>query len=226
MNILFLGAKNQPVSKAALTFLTRHADVEYHLGEWGQPLPQDAEWWRGDLIVSVNSRWILPEFLLKQARLAAINFHPAPPEYPGIGGLNWALYEGAKEYGVTCHHMAPVVDSGRIIRVVRFPVLPSDDVESLLARTHAYQLALIMEVMAGVFAGGSIPASDWCWAGRARTRGELNALSRIFTAMPQDEVERRIRATAHNGWMPYVEVCGWRFSYRNNLHSIEKEGPT
>ena len=68
--------------------------------------------------------WVVPEWLLRKAKIAAINFHPASPDYPGIGCRNFALYENAKEYGVTCHHMSATIDTGSIIEIKRFPIFP------------------------------------------------------------------------------------------------------
>lgn len=68
--------------------------------------------------------------------MAAINFHPAPPEYPGSGCINFALYDNAQEYGVTAHLMNEKIDNGRILEVRRFPIGKLDDLESLLSRTH------------------------------------------------------------------------------------------
>jgi methionyl-tRNA formyltransferase len=71
---------------------------------------------------------------LDRAKHAAFNFHPGSPDYPGIGCLNFELYEEAREYGVTCHHMVPKVDTGGIIAVKHFAIFDSDCVASLLAR--------------------------------------------------------------------------------------------
>ncbi len=65
-------------------------------------------------IISFVSPWIIPENLLNSAQKAAINFHPGPPDYPGTGCYNFALYEGTKKYGVTAHHMEKKVDTGNI----------------------------------------------------------------------------------------------------------------
>ena len=35
-------------------------------------------------------------FLIKRCKIAAINFHPGPPQYRGIGCINYALFEKAK----------------------------------------------------------------------------------------------------------------------------------
>ena len=56
------------------------------------PFPKEAKKWQGDYIISYLSRWIVPSYLLNNAKIASFNFHPASPEYPGIGCNNFALY--------------------------------------------------------------------------------------------------------------------------------------
>jgi methionyl-tRNA formyltransferase len=109
--------------KHAVSFCRQHfSDMTVCIGSWGDPIPEEMKNWEGDYIVSFLSRWIVPEKVLKSAAMASINFHPAPPEYPGVGCYNFALYNEDATYGVTCHHMAPKVDSGNIIDVMRFPL--------------------------------------------------------------------------------------------------------
>ena len=122
-SLLFLGKAEDAHTARAAEFCRRNfADVSTHAGRWDDPLPETAAGWSGGLIVSYLARWIVPAPLLARAALA-LNFHPGPPEYPGYGCNNFAIYEGAREYGVTCHHMAPRVDTGAIVEVLRFPVL-------------------------------------------------------------------------------------------------------
>ena len=40
----------------------------------------------------------LSQNLLKKAKKSAVNFHPASPDYPGIGCNNFALYDNAYLY--------------------------------------------------------------------------------------------------------------------------------
>ena len=149
-----------PDCARALTFCQeRFSDITHCLGVWGDPLPEVARNWEGDYVISYLSRWVVPDFLLKRARKASFNFHPASPEYPGIGCNNFALYEDAKEYGVTCHHMAPKVDTGAIIAVKRFPVYPEDGVAELLERTYVHQIELFFEIVGLLAAGKTLPIS-------------------------------------------------------------------
>src|SRR5438477_88283 len=99
-SVLFLGKIHDECTQKALDYCRqKFASVSGHLGKWGDPLPTPAADWEGNYIVSYLSRWVVTEALLKRATTGAINFHPAPPEFPGVGCTNFALYQEAKEYG-------------------------------------------------------------------------------------------------------------------------------
>lgn len=168
-------------------------------GNWGEALPAAAKAWNGDLILSYCSRWIVPEYLIARSQLA-LNFHPAPPEYPGIGGLNWAIYEKKAEFGVTCHEMNAKVDSGRIHEVRRFPLLENDDVEELFRRTHLHLECLAYDVVGRLYSGrwGSLGCERWSPV--ARRRKELDGMMRITRDMPDDEISLRKRAFEFQSW--------------------------
>jgi methionyl-tRNA formyltransferase len=177
-------------------------------------LPSAIQNWEGDYIVSYLSRWVVPDALLKRALKAAINFHPASPEYPGIGCNNFALYENASEYGVTCHHMAAKVDTGRIIAVRRFPVYAEDDVAALLRRTYENQMALFFEIVQLMAEGKELPVSEEKWTRAPFTRKQFNELFCITPDQSKEEIARRIRAISYGPYQPYVEIEGYRFEYK------------
>ncbi len=213
--LLFLGKADDADSVRALEFCQKNfARVTFCLGKWGEPLPEEIRCWEGDYIISYLSRWVVPEDLLKRAKKAAINFHPASPEYPGIGCNNFALYENAKEYGVTCHHMVSKVDTGRIIAVKRFPVYPEDDVHALLKRTYENQITLFFEIVQLMSDGKELPVSSEKWTRPPFTRKQFNELFIIKPDMSQEEIARRVRAISYQRWQPYVEIEGFKFEYK------------
>ncbi len=214
ISILFLGKLDDPYCTAGLRFCEQNSEsVTSCLGTWGDPLSEEAKNWHGDLIISYLSRWVVPKYLLERAKLAAINFHPASPDYPGIGCNNFALYNEAKEYGATCHHMASKVDTGGIIKVSRFAVFPSDTVASVLERTYAYQLTLFYDVLSRIFRGESLPVSEEEWTRKPYSRKEFNELMTITPDMSADEVARRIRATDFGDWQPSIKLHGFTFKH-------------
>jgi len=211
-SILFLGKKDDAHCVKAAQFVhANFSDVTVCLGEWGESLPETATQWQGDFIISYLSRWVVPEHLIHEAKHAAINFHPASPDYPGIGCNNFALYEQAQEYGVTCHHMAAKVDTGAIIAVRRFPVFASDDVASLLQRTYEFQLVLFYDVLGGLIRNEPLPHSNEMWTRPPFTRKQFDALGLITADMSEDEVQRRVRATSFGIWQPRMEIAGHVF---------------
>jgi len=215
ISVLFLGKKKDEHAEKALRFCQLNfTDVTAHLGKWGDPLPEDIGWWDGEYIVSYLSRWVVPEYLLQKAKVAAINFHPASPDYPGIGCNNFALYEEAKQYGVTCHHMAPRVDTGAIIAVKRFSVSATDDVATLLSRTYDYQLVLFYEIASLIHEGKGLPVSEERWTRKPFSRKEFNELGRITPDMTKEEIAKRIRATTFGVWRPTVELQGFVFELK------------
>ncbi len=215
ISILFLGKADDADCARALEFCRqRFARVTFCLGHWGEALPPEARDWEGDYVISYLSRWVVPESLLKRARKAAVNFHPASPDYPGIGCNNFALYEDAKEYGATCHHMAGKVDTGAIIAVKRFPVYPEDNVDTLLKRTYENQMELFFEITGLIAEGKELPVSTEKWTRPPFTRVQFNELFKVTPDMSADEIARRVRAVSYKTWQPYIELEGFRFEYK------------
>ena len=201
-SVLFLGKAEDAHTARAIDFCRLHfTKVSAHVGKWGEPLPLDARSWSGECIISYLCRWILPAELLGRAQ-TAINFHPGPPEYPGYGCNNFAIYDDVRDYGVTCHRMAPRVDTGAIVAVKRFPVFPSDDAGTLLARAYDYQLALFYDVVACVIHGEPLPASGEKWSREPFTRKQFAELQRMTSDMSEQEKKRRGRATAVGALKP------------------------
>ncbi len=176
-------------------------------------IPDDLVEWRGDYIISYLYPHIVPGAILANASRAAINFHPGPPEYPGIGCTNQALYRNESIFGVTCHHMAQKVDTGNVIAVRRFPVTLDDDVFSLTQRCYEEIEILFFEIANIVANNDALPiAPNEHWTRQPFTREELNDLCRIEHDMTVDEVERRIRAvTFPDAPGAYIEFHGYKF---------------
>lgn len=211
MKILFFGKKHDAPCESALKLCQSLFDTEFYLGLRGIKFPEDLGYSDYDYVISYLSPWIIPAHILNTAKTAAINFHPAPPEYPGIGCINFALYNEAKEYGVTCHHMAPQVDTGGIIAVKRFTVYPNDTVETLLNRSYDYQLALFYDIIASIYHGQPLPVSPETWTKKPTTRKELDQLATITPDLSEEEIAKRIRATSFQNWKPCIEVNGHKF---------------
>lgn len=176
--------------------------LEHFSGTSTDPMP---EWGEAETLVSFLSPWIVPAHILDRCE-TAINFHPGSVDYPGIGCYNFALYDGAPEFGATCHHMLPKVDAGAIIEERRFPTLPGDTVEILKLRTMVTILSMFHDIAALLAEGKPLPIAGTHWTRPAYTRRQLNALTECRPAMPKAEIHRRVRATTYPGYPGAVMV--------------------
>lgn len=173
--------------------------VEIYEGAVGDPEPAALSSCEGATVISFLSPWIVRKATLDQAEIA-INFHPASTDYPGSGCYNFALYEAAPEYGATCHHMLPKVDTGAVILERRFPVRENDTVETLKLTTMETMLAMFREIIATLAAGEPLPAADTHWTRKPFTFRQMEDLKVIVPAMPPAEISRRVRATVYPGY--------------------------
>lgn len=210
-SVLFLTKYNKPVARQCELFL-RNMGAEVNAC---YSVDDDmARHGTVDYVVSVLYPNVLPPWILAQAKIAALNFHPGPPEYPGIGCTNFALYDGVNKYGVTCHKMSARPDAGPIIDVRRFPIIEGDNVETLTERCYFYLQTQFVDVMGGALQGRELMQNfNQQWARTAYTRKDLNALCRIMPGMSAQEMRRRIVATTYRDYPgPFVELCGIPFN--------------
>ncbi len=175
--LLFIGKKDDLYCRQAIEFIKNFfKNMKVITGTRDDSFPEELMEWRGDYIISYLSPWIIPQVLLANVKKASINFHPGPPEYPGIGCTNFAIYNNEKEFGITCHHMNPKVDTGRIIAVKRFPLFEGDSVFSLTQRCYAHILALFYDIVSLIISGKRLPESYEVWKREPYKRKELNEL--------------------------------------------------
>ncbi len=214
MKVALLAKRNKPMALEAYQYLLEKSfDVDFLSGSLGDPLPQELRENDYDILISYISPWIIPVDILNKTGLLNVNFHPGPPEYPGIGCFNFAIYNNEKEFGVTAHEMKASVDSGRIYGVKRFKI-NNDSVLSLSLKTYSCLYSLFTEVIDYFCAFGEAPHVSELWQRKPYKRKELEELSRIDLNMTDDEVYRRIKATYYPGMPgPYIEIKGYKFEY-------------
>ncbi len=88
-----------------------------------------------DLFVVCDYGQILSAAVLATSRLGGINLHASLlPKYRGAAPINWALYHGETETGVSVIHMTPRIDAGPIIAQVATPIEPDETAVELEAR--------------------------------------------------------------------------------------------
>lgn len=215
MNICFLTKKDKLGVKEAINFTKeRSKNVDVSFGDSKMPFPDKIFEKDYDILISYISPWIVPKSILEKTKKWNINLHPGPPEYPGIGCFNFALYDSSKDYGTTAHIMESKVDTGKIICVKRFTMDEKETVESLSIKTYEAQLSLYKEMMGFIFDNNCLPNISDKWKRKPFKRSELEELSTINVNMSDTEIKKRIRSTYYHGKpAPFIEICGYKFEY-------------
>jgi|TARA_B110000196_G_scaffold317856_1_gene331896 methionyl-tRNA formyltransferase len=222
--VLFFGRHDCSYSDDAAKYLKELGfDVKYIKSHHrNEHLPDGIKEWDGEYIFCFRSFFILPIKLIEKASIAAINFHPGPPEYPGSGCLNFALYDNSKEYGVTVHLMDDKVDNGKIIECSRFLISDDDNVDSLLKKTHSELFKLFQRISKGLFLGKDNflnkkldSKKNEKWQGSVRKLSELNAFEFVDDEIAKDELTRRIRAFHTDSYPLKIKLYNHIFYLKN-----------
>ncbi len=138
LKILFLARKNDIYSKKCETFLKKKFKKVIRInGKVNLTIVKQKLNFDPDLILLFRHKSILKNNLIRKAKIACINFHPSPPKYRGMGGVNYAIYNEDRYFGCTCHLIEnQKIDSGKIIHVKKFIIRKKPTLPYLLKKTH------------------------------------------------------------------------------------------
>jgi len=88
-----------------------------------------------DLLVVCDYGQILSRATLAATRLGGINLHGSLlPKYRGAAPIQWAIYRGETETGVSVLHITPQLDAGPVIVQLRTPIGPAETAAQLEPR--------------------------------------------------------------------------------------------
>lgn len=138
---------------------------------------------------------IVPETILTALGHGAYNFHPGPSQYPGWAPAHFALYDGARAFGVTAHVMARRVDSGPIVGVESF-IIPDKIGVRGLEQIAYVRLAHLFWRMSRELACTPSPLAELpiAWSGIRSTRQMYRDMCELPAGIGAGELARRIRA--------------------------------
>lgn len=109
---------------------------------------------RPEMIVVVAYGKILPPSVIDFPKYGCINLHVSLlPKYRGAAPMQRAIMEGESETGVTVMYMAEGLDTGDIVSVKKFPILPEDDFEAIHDRSAEIGGRLLSETIEKIYNG-------------------------------------------------------------------------
>jgi methionyl-tRNA formyltransferase len=109
------------------------------------------------LLVVAAYGQILSKDVLAVAPLGGINVHASLlPNYRGAAPINWAIYHGEKQSGVTIIRMTTGLDAGDMLAQQAIDILPDETAGELEARLGPLGARLALDVV-GKLAQGPVP---------------------------------------------------------------------
>lgn len=163
LSVLFIGDSSRWARAAAAVLDQAFHNVESVFWDYANPKDFDLKAWNGDWILCLKSDLILSPEDLARAKKGAVNIHPAPPEYRGVGGYYYAVDAQDKSFGITCHHITNELDAGPIISVRRFDIHPGEAAECVMQRAGAHCVAALSDVIPMIISNDfpSDPSARW-----------------------------------------------------------------
>ena len=108
---------------------------------------------RADLQIVVAFR-MLPEVVWAMPPLGTFNLHASLlPQYRGAAPINWAVINGERETGVTTFFLKHEIDTGKIIRQERLPILDTDNVGMVHDKLMKMGARLVTETVDLILSG-------------------------------------------------------------------------
>jgi methionyl-tRNA formyltransferase len=172
-----------------------------------------------DYILCYRSYFILPKSLIESVKFYSINFHPGPPNYPGSGGVNFALYNDDDNFGVTVHLMDEKIDNGPILGTKHFSISDDDDVFKLLDRTHINLFSLFKEFTTNLKQFGKryiekkcIENKELTWSIIKRTSKDIENYRLIDKDVDKTEFLKRVKSFNYLDYPIELKLHGKTFS--------------
>ena len=215
---IFFGKKNDLQSLEAIKYLKRHykkVDTILNTNVIGEKI-NFKKYIGYDLVFSLKTKLIFPEFFLKSTKKYNINFHPTLPKYPGSGGGAWAILNNDKFSGTTVHFINKKIDNGKIILVKKFRLKKNINIENIIYKNNQNQLKVFKYVVANLF------KKDWLnnqikknknikWKSNDIKIAKLNKIRKINNDISKKKLLKIIRATNYGKFKPYIEFHGHKF---------------
>lgn len=110
-----------------------------------------------DIIVVVAYGKILPGAVISYPKYGCVNLHVSLlPKYRGAAPMQRAVMDGEGETGVTVMQMDEGLDTGDIILMERFDILPDDDFEKIHDRSIEVGAPLLLKALSDIESGCAV----------------------------------------------------------------------
>jgi methionyl-tRNA formyltransferase len=147
-----------------------------------------------DLLVVCDYGQILKPETLAVARFGGINLHGSLlPRYRGAAPINWAIYHGEPELGVTVIHMTPRIDAGPAISQARLTLANDDTAVTVEPRLAELGAPLVLAAIEAIATGKlhPIPQDPYLASKAPRLKKDDGAVDWTRSA---EQIRNQVRA--------------------------------
>lgn len=109
-----------------------------------------------DILFVFGWQRLIPDWLIESCKSGVYGVHGGPKPPPRCRGravFNWSLVLGCKQFYLYLFKIASGIDNGEIVKMVKFDILPSDDVITLYHKNCIVTSRLIIENLPKIIDG-------------------------------------------------------------------------
>jgi methionyl-tRNA formyltransferase len=218
-NVLFFGRSNCIYSKKIKNFLKKNSKKLFYFesNKIYEKINKKYLKIKYDYIFCFRSYYILKENILKKVKKVAINFHAGPPEYRGLGCVNYAIYDNSRFYGCTAHLINKKIDNGKIIDVKKFKINRKLSISQILAKTYKIMFAQAISIIQNIqkkpyyIENQIYKNKDIKWSKKIKKIKDLENFYEINKNVQKNNFLNKIRATNTDKFKPYIKLYGKKF---------------
>ena len=198
----------------------KHVSVIYNNLINHKQIERRIKHWNGDYIFCFRSNYLLKKNEIRKVSKNIINFHPGPPQYRGIGCVNFAIMNKEKRYGSTAHLIdSEKIDNGKIVDVVLWKNKNDSSVEEILLKTYKkqfYQFKRVVKYIKKDNLEFLIKKNKkYKWSKKLYTKNDLNGLYLIDVNVKKNYFKKILKSTITKKFKPYILIHGKKFVYEN-----------
>ena len=144
---VWFGSVAKPCAEKNIPYITPNANELVGLIPKFQALAPD-------YIFSFYYRFMIPEQILKCAKITALNMHGSLlPKYRGRAPVNWAILHGETETGATLHIMEAKPDAGDIVGQAAVSIGPDETATDVFGKVSQAAVIVIEQVLPSLIQG-------------------------------------------------------------------------
>lgn len=202
MRILLLSHSfNSLTQRLHVELRERNHEVSVELDIHADVTRDSVEMYQPDLVIAPFLKRAIPEDIWRNVRCLVV--HPGPPGDRGPSALDWAILEGADEWGVTVLQADGEFDAGPIWSSRAFPMRSASKSSIYRNEVTSYAVEAVLQSVGAIEAGRPTPQPMRAGDARIRARGPCRQSDRAID-WQQDTTETVLRKINSADGMPGV----------------------